>query len=81
MDGFIGYTGTVALINDLIGVLILLAPAVAIVLTVVFAIQRSGADEMDQKMYGKKIKNAWICCAIAVMATALVKLIFSYYTS
>ncbi|HEY5557781.1 Mbov_0395 family pilin-like conjugal transfer protein [Acetobacterium sp.] len=80
MDGFIGYTGTVSLINDLIGILIILAPIVAIVLTIYFAIQRSGSDEMDQKMWGKRIKNAWICCGIAVIASALVKLIFGYYS-
>jgi len=79
MTSFIGYTGTVALINDLIGILIILAPVVATILTAFYAIRRSGADEMDQKMWGKRIGNAWVCCGIAVVASGLVKLIFNYY--
>jgi membrane protein insertase Oxa1/YidC/SpoIIIJ len=80
MQDFVGYTGTIQLLNDLTTILVIAAPIVAVVLTIIFAIRRSGADEMDQKMWGKRIANTWICCGIAVLSTGLVSAILSYYT-
>lgn len=74
------FTGTQNLLNSITTALIVIAPLVAIALTIYFAIRRSGADEMDQKMWGKRIANAWICAAIAVAGSGLVTLVMSYYT-
>lgn len=73
------FTGGKALITSLTNALVILAPAVAAVLTIYFAIRRSGADEMDQKMWGKRIANSWICAAIAVAGSGLVQLVMSYF--
>lgn len=74
------FTGTKNLLTSITTALIVLAPVIAIVLTIYFAIRRSGADEMDQKMWGKRIANAWICAALAVAGSGLVTLVLSYYS-
>lgn len=73
------FTGFKALMTSATSALVIIAPIVAVVLTIYFAIRRSGADEMDQKMWGKRISNAWICAAIAVAGSGLVQLIMSYF--
>lgn len=73
------FTGSKALIESVTKALVILAPAVGVVLTIYFAIRRSGADEMDQKMWGKRIANSWICVAVAVAGSGLVTLVLSYY--
>lgn len=73
------FTGFKALMTSATNALVIIAPIIAVVLTIYFAIRRSGADEMDQKMWGKRIGNAWICAAIAVAGSGLVKLIMSYF--
>lgn len=80
MQNFIGYTGTINMLNDLITIFVISAPIIAVILTAFFALRRSGADEMDQKMWGKRILNTWICCGIAVMSAGLITAFFSYYS-
>lgn len=73
------FTGFKALMTSVTSALVVIAPMIAVVLTIYFAIRRSGADEMDQKMWGKRIANAWICAAIAVAGSGLVQLVMSYF--
>ena len=71
--------GTEKLIGDVTTWLMVLAPVVSGLLIIYFFIRRSAADEMDQKMWGKRISNAWICAAVAVAGSGLVQLIMSYF--
>ncbi len=73
------FTGFKALMTSVTTALVIIAPVIAVVLTIYFAIRRSGADEMDQKMWGKRISNGWICAAVAVAGSGLVQLIMSYF--
>lgn len=73
------FTGFQALMTSVTSALVIIAPVIAVVLTIYFAIRRSGADEMDQKMWGKRISNAWICAAVAVAGAGLVQMILSYF--
>lgn len=73
------FTGFKSLVESATTALVVIAPIIAVILTIYFAIRRSGADEMDQKMWGKRISNAWICAAVAVAGSGLVTMIMSYF--
>lgn len=72
-------TGTQKLLDDITNVLLILAPVVAAACIIYFAIRHSGADEMDQKKWKQRMIVAAVSAVVAVLASALVKLLISYY--
>ncbi len=73
------FTGTQNLFNDLTTVLLIIVPILAVLLVIIFAVAKSGSDEMDQKKWQKRINNVIICAIIACLASVIVKLILNYY--
>jgi ABC-type molybdate transport system permease subunit len=72
-------TGTEKLINDVTTWLMVLAPVVAGLLIIYFCIRRSAADEIDQKKWNNRIIVAIVSCIGAVLGSATLNLILSYY--
>ncbi|MFI3238783.1 MAG: hypothetical protein R3Y47_12295 [Lachnospiraceae bacterium] len=72
-------TGTENLISDVTTWLMVLAPVVAGLLIIYFCIRRSAADEMDQKKWNNRIMVAVISCIGAVLGSATLNVIISYY--
>jgi heme/copper-type cytochrome/quinol oxidase subunit 2 len=71
--------GTVKLIDDTLSWLIGIALAVGSACTVYFAIRRAAADEVDKKMWDKRIATAVVSTIVATVASALIKIVLSYY--
>lgn len=71
--------GTEKLIGDATTWLMILAPVVAGMLIIYFCIRRSAADEMDQKKWNNRIMVAVISCIGAVLGSATLSVIISYY--
>ncbi len=71
--------GTEQLISDATTWLMILAPVVAGLLIIYFCIRRSAADEMDQKKWNNRIVVAIVSCIGAVIGSATLNLIISYY--
>lgn len=71
--------GTEKLIQDLTTWLMVLAPVVGGLLIIYFFIRRSGSDEMDVKKWNNRITTAIISVVGAVLASATLNLIISYY--
>lgn len=71
--------GTEKLIKDLTTWLMVLAPIVGGLLIIYFFIRRSAADEMDQKKWNNRITTVIISVIGAVLASATLNLIISYY--
>lgn len=72
-------TGTEKLIADATTWLMVLAPVVAGLLIIYFCIRRSAADEMDQKKWNNRIVAAIVSCIGAVLGSATLNIIISYY--
>jgi len=71
--------GTEKLIKDLTTWLMILAPIVGVLLIIYFFIRRSAADEMDQKKWNNRITTVIVSVIGAVLASATLSLIISYY--
>ncbi len=71
--------GTENLIGDATTWLMILAPVVAGLLIIYFCIRRSAADEMDQKKWNNRIVVAVVSCIGAVIGSATLNIIISYY--
>lgn len=71
--------GTERLIGDATTWLMVLAPVVAGLLIIYFCIRRSAADEMDQKKWNNRIVVAIVSCIGAVIGSATLNVIISYY--
>jgi len=71
--------GTKNLITDVGKYLVVLAPIAGGVIGVYFFIRRSGADEMDRKKWEDRIKVTIVSTIGAVLVSALIVLIASYY--
>ena len=71
--------GTEKLIQDATTWLMILAPVVAGLLIIYFCIRRSAADEMDSKKWNNRITTAIVSVIGAVLASATLNLIVSYY--
>ncbi len=71
--------GTEKLIGDATTWLMVLAPIVAGLLIIYFCIRRSAADEMDQKKWNNRIVAAVVSCIGAVLGSATLNIIISYY--
>lgn len=72
-------TGTEKLIGDATTWLMVLAPVVAGLLIIYFCVRRSAADEMDQKKWNNRIVVAIVSCIGAVIGSATLNIIISYY--
>lgn len=72
-------TGTKALLNDLSNVLLVVAPIAGTACVIYFAVRHGAADEMDQKKWKQRIIVAVVSIVIAVVASALIKVLVSYY--
>ena len=71
--------GTEELIKDLTTWLMILAPIVGVLLIIYFFIRRSAADEMDQKKWNNRITTVVVSVIGAVLASATLSLVISYY--
>jgi len=71
--------GTEELIKDLTTWLMVLAPIVGVLLIIYFFIRRSAADEMDQKKWNNRITTVIVSVIGAVLASATLSLVISYY--
>ena len=69
-------TGTKALLDDLSNVL---APIAGTACVIYFAVRHGAADEMDQKKWKQRIVVAVVSIVVAVVASALIKVLVSYY--
>lgn len=72
-------TGTKALLSDISNVLLIVAPLAGTACIVYFAIRHSAADEMDQKKWKQRIIVAAVSVVVAVLASAMVNVLVSYY--
>lgn len=79
LESFVGYTGLIQLLNDATTLLMVASIPATAACSGYFAFQRSQADEMDQKMWGKRIKNALISGVGVLLSSGLVNVIFAYF--
>ena len=77
----VAVTGTKKLIDDVTTAALVIAPVIGVVLIVYFCIRRSAADEMDQKKWNNRIATAVVSIIGAVLATSLLNVVVSYYSS
>lgn len=72
-------TGTKALLGDLSSILLVVAPLVGTSCIIYFAVRHGAADEMDQKKWKQRIIVAAVSIVVAVVASALINVLVSYY--
>ena len=72
-------TGTKALLGDLSSILLVVAPLVGTACIIYFAVRHGAADEMDQKKCKQHIIVAAVSIVVAVVASALINVLVSYY--
>ena len=72
-------TGTKARLDDLSNVLLAVAPIAGTACGIYFAVRHGAADEMDQKKWKQRIVVAVVSIVVAVVASALIKVLVSYY--
>lgn len=72
-------TGTKALLGDLSSILLVVAPLVGTACIIYFAVRHGAADEMDQKKWKQHIFVAAVSIVVAVVASALINVLVSYY--
>ena len=68
-----------ALLDDLSNVLLVVAPIAGTACVIYFAVRHGAADEMDQKKWKQRIVVAVVSIVVAVVASALIKVLVSYY--
>lgn len=78
MDSIVG-KGTLAMINDISGFLMIAGPIVCALCAVYFWIRRSGASEHDAIGWNKRIITAVICGVGLGLTSGLIALLTSYY--
>lgn len=71
--------GTEDLMKDLTTWLMVTAPVIGGLLIIYFFIRRSAADEQDQKKWNNRITTVIISVIGAVLASATLNVIISYY--
>lgn len=79
LSSSIAVTGTQNLLADLSNILLIIAPIVGTACIVYFAIRHGAADEMDQKKWKQRIIVAAVSIVVAVVASALINVLVSYY--
>ncbi len=72
-------TGTKDLLADMSNVLLVVAPLVGTACIIYFAVRHGAADEMDQKKWKQRIIVAAVSIVVAVVASALINVLVSYY--
>lgn len=72
-------TGTKALLGDISNILLVVAPLVGTACIVYFAVRHGAADEMDQKKWKQRIIVSAVSIVVAVVASALINVLVSYY--
>ena len=72
-------TGTKALLNDISNILLVVAPLIGTACIIYFAVRHGAADEMDQKKWKQRIIVAAVSIVVAVVASALINVLVSYY--
>lgn len=72
-------TGTKALLGDLSSILLVVAPLIGTACIIYFAVRHGAADEMDQKKWKQRIIVAAVSIVVAVVASALINVLVSYY--
>lgn len=70
--------GIKAIVNDVCGFLLILAPIIGVGTLVYFLIRKGMADQQEQPMWQKRAVTTIICTALAEVAVALVNLVMSY---
>lgn len=73
------FTGTKRMFNDMKTPLIGLSSVIGIVMIIYNLIRMKMADEMDTKMYKKRIRVILVCLVLVVSVAALIPMILSYY--
>ena len=71
--------GTVNLLNDVSGWLLIIAPIVTAVFIGYYLIRKTASDEMDARRWDSRIKTAIICCIGVVVASGLITTITGYF--
>lgn len=79
LESSVAVTGTMKFLNDATGVLLIAAPVIGVICIMYFAIRHGAADEMDQKKWKQRIIVAAVSVLIAVLASALINTLTSYY--
>lgn len=74
-------TGTTQLIQDLTTWLMVLAPILAGMMIIYYCIRRSAADEMEQKQWTNRITAAIVSCIGAILGSATLQMIVTYYSA
>lgn len=72
-------TGTLQLLNDGASGLTKLAIAAAVVAIIAFALLKIFADDMENKMWDKRLIRAIVGCIIVLTASLLVDMFTGYY--
>lgn len=72
-------TGTKNLLTDITNALLIIAPIIGTVCIIYFAVRHGAADEMDQKKWKQRIVVAAVSIIVAVIASALINVLISYY--
>ena len=70
--------GVKAIVNDVCGFLLILAPIIGVAAIVYFLIRKGMADQQEQSMWQKRVMTAIICTVLAEVAVAGVNLFISY---
>lgn len=73
------FTGTKSMSNDMKTPLIGLSSVIGIVMIIYNLIRMKMSDDMDTKMYKKRIGIILVCMVLVVSVVALVPTILSYY--
>lgn len=73
------FTGTKSMLNDMKTPLIGLSSVIGIVMIIYNLIRMKMSDDMDTKMYKKRIGIILVCMVLVVSVVALVPTILSYY--
>jgi hypothetical protein len=73
------FTGTKKMFNDLKTPLIGLSAVIAVAIIIYYLIRMKMADDMDAKMYKKRIFTVLGCCVLIVVIASLLTAILSYY--
>lgn len=73
------FTGTKKLLNDMKTPLIGISGVAAVIVIIYLFIRMKFADEMDAKMYKKRIMTVLACAIGVVLIASLLTVILSYY--
>lgn len=73
------FTGTKSMFNDMKAPLIGLSSVIGIVMIIYNLIRMKMSDDIDTKMYKKRIGIILVCMVLVVSVVALVPTILSYY--